>query len=163
MLRVDRATRLSIFTLSNPLPAVRVVSIREARSPVVLVPKDHCPTVFRSRSGNRRRLLRSRGMRFEIRHPQDTAVSAWYGFDHAVGFFVTIERNEEQIAAYDAITKGYNVERPLLGALRFMVMHGFFGADDLDAALLALERDEPARGRVRIAADVVANFKAAAD
>jgi hypothetical protein len=102
-------------------------------------------------------------MRFQLRHPQDTTVSAWYGHDHAVGFFVTVEKGDEPEAVYDAVTRGYNVERPLMGALMFMVGQGFFTKNDLDAALVALERDEPTKGRVRIAAGVIENFKAAAD
>ena len=64
---------------------------------------------------------------------------------------------------YDAMTKGYNVKRPLLGALMFMVERGFFDKDDLEVALVALESERPTRGKVKVAAEVIENFKAAAD
>jgi hypothetical protein len=102
-------------------------------------------------------------MRFEIEHPKDRSRHAWYGFDHAVGFFVTVEKDDEPVAIYDAVTKGYDIAKPLLGALRFMAQAGFFEADDIEAALLALERDERTTGGTKIAADVITNFKAAAD
>jgi hypothetical protein len=102
-------------------------------------------------------------MRFQIQHSKKPNTSAWYGFDPFVGFFVTLEEDYEQVATYDAVTEGYNVKRPLLGALKFMVKEKFFGEDDLEAALVALEEDRPTRGRVKVAAEVVENFKAAAD
>lgn len=102
-------------------------------------------------------------MRFRIGHPTAVHVSAVYGFDAGMcGYFVEVLRGRKVTTTYDPITAGYNVARPLWGAL---VVEGFFTESELHEALLALDHAEldALPGAVRRVAEVVTHFKAASD
>ena len=106
-------------------------------------------------------------MRFKIKHPQDTSLGAAYGWDRALGYFVDIRPHEAQgipRVEYDAVSDGYDHQRPLRGALEVLVEHGFISRDDLESALDLMRYADPEEleAPVRRCAEVVENFKSAA-
>jgi len=106
-------------------------------------------------------------MRFRIEHPNESNLSAVYGFDAGMnGYFVEVLRGGRKVTkTYDPLTPGYNVERPLWGALVFLVAEGFYTEGELHDALLALEQQALAElpAGLRRVAEVATNFKAASD
>jgi hypothetical protein len=69
------------------------------------------------------------------------------------------------VATYDAVTPGYDVARPLAGALQHLAGAGFFNADDLGEAIVRGEEELPDEmpEEVQRVAEVIANFRSAAD
>ena len=101
-------------------------------------------------------------VKFTIQHPDDDAdLVAEYGWDHAVGFFVTLH-GLPGTHEYDATHPGYGY---LHGALQYLACAGFFSTDELHAALDLLIHRTPDQmpPRLRRIADVVVNFKTASD
>ncbi len=85
-----------------------------------------------------------------------------YGFDHAVGFFVEVRPRGRKTLYYDRLQSNYNHERPLLGALMFLVSVNVISQDDLDGALAGdFEEADDAPGEV-MAHEFIANLKRAA-
>lgn len=101
-------------------------------------------------------------MRFEIEHPTEANVTADYGWDHAVEFFVTVYAADGAVTTYDRLQRGYT---HLDGALRFLAKHGFFSIDELEEALSRMgnELADEVPKRLRACAKVVMNLKRAAD
>ena len=107
-------------------------------------------------------------MRFKIKHPQDTSFGAVYGWDRALGYFVDIRRHRAlgiPRVEYDAVSDSYDHQRPLRGALDVLVEHRFITRDDLESALNSRQYMDPKEMEepVRRCAEVVENFKSAAD
>jgi hypothetical protein len=75
------------------------------------------------------------GSSTRLQHPKDPRVYAALGFDPALGFFVAVHGLAVKAVPYDWLTPGYNIERPLLGALAFLVDHGFCTPSQLEDAL----------------------------
>ena len=100
-------------------------------------------------------------MRFEIKHPTDADVTADYGWDRAVEFFVTVYLADGEVASYDRLHRGY---AHLDGALRFLAKHGFFSVDELEESLMRMgdERPEDMPDPFRGCAEIVMNLKGAA-
>ena len=102
-------------------------------------------------------------------HPYDPEVRAEYGFDQLplVGWFVETfyGARAKPTSVYDASQPHYDRERPLWGALLFLVQGQFFSGGDLEDALDALAAPEPRRASqsVRRVMQVVQNFKSAVD
>jgi hypothetical protein len=103
--------------------------------------------------------------RFQLDHPTREGVHAEYGFDAVVGFFVDVfrEGSDKPIASYDSFHPLFNRARPLIGALDFLACEGFFDAEDLEDAITALHEPVDVPDELREIADVIMNFKAAAD
>ena len=84
--------------------------------------------------------------RFLIQHPTKPEIHAYYGHDHAVGFFVEIfrEGREAPIKILDEFT----ADRPLalIDALDLLANQGFFSHEDLEDALLFMRDEEPEHG-----------------
>lgn len=101
-------------------------------------------------------------MPHRIDHPHRRDVHAEYGWDHAIGFFVTVFEEDRVLASYDALHAGYT---HLDGAGRFLARQGFFSIETYERALerlpVALPEEMPKR--FRAAAEVVNNFKRDAD
>lgn len=99
---------------------------------------------------------------FRLSHPNDSHLGAVYGFDAGLGgYFIEVRRRRKVTKTYDPLTPGYNMERPLWGALVFLASEGFFTEDELNEALLALEHHDLAElpAHLRRVAEVVTNFK----
>jgi len=106
-------------------------------------------------------------MRFKIEHPQDTSLGAAYGCDRALGYFVDIRPNESlgiPRVEYDAVSDGYDHQRPLRGALEVLIEYGFISREDLESALELVRYMDPEdmAAPARRCAEVVANFKSVA-
>lgn len=102
-------------------------------------------------------------MRFRLSHPNESHVSAVYGFDHGLdGYFVEVLRRRKVTKTYDPLMPGYNTERPLWGALVFLASEGFYTKEELHEALLALEHHDLTElpALLRRVAEVVTNLKA---
>ena len=99
---------------------------------------------------------------FHLQHPSRKHVTADCGFDHAVAFFVTVLHAGRNVAEYDRLRAAY---ADLEGALQFLVTHGFFTADQLIEAKLALANDGAPPGDVGVwrAMNAILQFKRAAD
>ena len=100
-------------------------------------------------------------MKFTIEHPDVPGITAEYGWDHVIGFFVEIH-GLGGTHEYDAVHPGYG---HLDGALQYLARAGFFSTDKLHDALgLLIHRtpDEMPEQLARVAV-VVVNFKTAAD
>jgi len=99
-----------------------------------------------------------------ITHPTNPDITATLGFDHAIKFFVDITSKRRRFS-YSAIEPGYDHERPLWGALRFLAAHGFYTEDDLHDALSGLQDGtiDELPERVQQVGEVVWAFKRAAD
>lgn len=104
-------------------------------------------------------------MEFLIHHPRRPQVTARYGFDVFLGFFVDVREQRTCVGRYDALTEGYDQRWPLQGALYYLVEQGFFRRDELEEALVRGQHDLPEEmpRRVRRVAIIVHNFKTAAD
>jgi hypothetical protein len=105
-------------------------------------------------------------MRFELEHPTNSKRTATYGFDHGMGgFFVEVREGRKLLKCYDPITEGYDRERPLDGALKFLAQFDFFSEEDMYCARDALLHCSPeeVEPELRLAAEVTANFKTASD
>lgn len=105
---------------------------------------------------------RRRGVRFRLSHATDSLLSAVYGFDAGPGgYFIEVLRRRKVTKTYDPLTPGYNVERPLWGALVFLASKGFFTKEELHETLLALEHHRPdvLPARVCRVAEVVTHFQ----
>ncbi len=72
-------------------------------------------------------------MRFVLRHPDDPTVRARYGHDPERGVWAELEYCGV-VVVYDAAEPDFDVERPVLGVLRFLASYGFLVPDDVDAA-----------------------------
>jgi hypothetical protein len=97
-----------------------------------------------------------------LKHPKRTKVHARYGFDRALGFFVTVFDGERVVAEYDRTRPGYD---DLNGVLRVLVAHGLAEPNDIDEAI-ALSRthdcaDMPAA--IARVARVIDNLRKGAD
>jgi hypothetical protein len=101
---------------------------------------------------------------FRLADPEDPRRWAYYGWDHVLGFFVEVHHERRIVACYDALN-GYEPARPLDGALRFLVAAGFLAEDEVAEAIVrsADELPEEMSEDVRRAAEVIGNFKMAAD
>lgn len=103
--------------------------------------------------------------RFTVDHPVDESLTAACGFDPFCGFFAEISnvRKNRPHLIYDKLQRGYNHERPMLGALQFLEAHGFIA--DLEDALAAMEDPEPDKlpPSVQRSVEIVMQFKRAAD
>jgi len=101
-------------------------------------------------------------MRYELQHPDEERVQAAYGWDRAIGFFVQVERDGEVVEEYDALHPGYD---DLKGAIPFLVEHEFFDEDDVFEAmdLMKIMISDEMEGSMRVCAEVIENFKSAAD
>ena len=96
-----------------------------------------------------------------------------YGWDHAIGFFAAIDfgqaasvkAHERALVEYDTFQRGYSQEFPLRGCLEFLAENGLFSMDDLNEAIVwfDLHGDKPPPMRLRVAVNVIANMKQAAD
>ncbi len=95
-----------------------------------------------------------------IRHPLSQKQKATIGFDPVIGFFADFGKR-----SYSAINRGYDHERPLWGALLFLVREGLFTQCDLEEALerSIYEREENLPKRQKFVLKVVSKLKAAAD
>lgn len=104
--------------------------------------------------------------RFRVAHPTVEGAFAWAGVDYVLGYFVQV-RGLGQWKTYDAFAPGYDVERPLWGALTFLVSQGFFSQADLESALCRLQdagHGFPELGTGEdIAVEFIVKFKGAAD
>lgn len=86
-----------------------------------------------------------------LHHPTRREVRAAYGFDRALGFFVTVREGERVTAEYDRTRPGYD---DLNGALRLLVAQGFFQPADVDEAIRLSrthDRAEMPRAAARVA------------
>ncbi len=105
---------------------------------------------------------------FSLKHPHDPELRAVYGFepDPLIAYFVDCFAGDDFLLFYRASEPNYQVARPLLGALQFLVMLQFLSGQHLEEALDALARPEPV-GRIsrsaRRALKVVVNFRKAAE
>lgn len=90
-----------------------------------------------------------------------------YGWDHALGYFGSlIGDHESELATYDALTRGFDHERPLDGLLRWMATRcAAYSIEDLEEALSLLvhRRPEELPKRLRVVAEVWSDLRAAAD
>lgn len=107
-------------------------------------------------------------MRFRVDHPTDVRLRAEYGWDPIAGFFVEawFEFHEKPTMSFSAIDDvSYDQRRPLWSALEFLAQLRFFSHPDLQRAIaLGDERlPEEMPQRLRRIAEIIANFKAAAD
>jgi len=102
--------------------------------------------------------------RFRIEHPTDPKLHAIAGTDHVVGpFFVELHDNgrDRPIKSLDTFT----LRRPvtLQDCFEFLIEHGFFTREDLEAALIAMQDGTRVRSRTaRRVVEVVEGFKSAA-
>ncbi len=101
-------------------------------------------------------------MRYKINHPTDPQITAAYGWDHAIGFFVMVYRGGQIIEDYDVMAEEYE---PLNGVLHVMIRHEFFDICDVlnafyDQANALPEDLEP---DLRLVGEVISNLQAAAD
>jgi hypothetical protein len=103
-------------------------------------------------------------MRFELDHPSDERTAA-YGWDRALGFFVSLRDTVGDRRDYDATGRIYDPRRPLQGALDFLVRHGFLDRHQLESALSSMQHSllEELEPSLRRPGEVVLNFKRAAD
>lgn len=104
--------------------------------------------------------------RFRVNHPAGPGAYAWAGVDHVLGFFVEV-RGLGKRKTYDAFDLGYNRERPLWGALTFLLSQGFYTRQDLESALCRHQNGEPRLPELGsgedIAMEFIVKFKGAAD
>lgn len=101
----------------------------------------------------------------QLEHPHSSHVHAMVGDDHALGCYVEVSGLTTRSFTYDALSPGYDLDRPLLGALAFLVKHGFFSQKELDEALEYRQvggRMPRSRGAL-LALRAVGALKAAAD
>ena len=100
-------------------------------------------------------------------HPFDPELWAEYGFDPdpLVGYFVHCFHGDDILVFYQASEPNYDCERPIAGALEFLVRMDFFPERELRDALAALAAPEPMRVSpgVRRVMSVVRNFRSAGD
>lgn len=91
--------------------------------------------------------------------------SAAYGWDAHIGFWVEVRDRGRIVRCYDCLSEGYNAARPLHGALLFLVASGFFTREEIGDALARgrAEVPEEVPARVGRVAEVIANFRRAAD
>lgn len=98
-----------------------------------------------------------------IDHPTNSHITASYGWDHAVEFFVTILEDDYPRAEYDKLQSGYS---DLNGAIGFFAEHGFFAPEDIHAAKNELAHslpDELEGESLRRCAQVILSFRRASD
>jgi len=103
-------------------------------------------------------------VKFWLGRPGDRKARASYGYDPARGFYVDITLNGA-LSTYDGQSEVYDPERPLQGALSFLIKHGFIFEDDL---VLGLDRMQYQQLRelphhLRRAVCVYLNWKRACD
>ena len=80
--------------------------------------------------------------RFNVTHPTDSAKSAVYGFDHAIGFFAEFHDENETnsrypsgaVLEYDRLQPNYDNGNPLQGALLKFIEQGYFSESDMRLA-----------------------------
>lgn len=111
--------------------------------------------------------------RFELQHPHDSTVQIAYGWDHAIGFFATVDfggspsgkANHRALLEYDAFQRGFSHAFPLRSCLEFLSEHGLFTLDDLNEAIVwfELHGDRSPPKRLRLVVEIIANLKKAAD
>jgi hypothetical protein len=70
--------------------------------------------------------------RFVVSHPMHPNAEAAFGWDRALGFFVSIQGLSGN-RSYDLLHPNYNHRRPMLGAVLFLVEQGFVPRPDLQA------------------------------
>lgn len=99
----------------------------------------------------------------KLNHPQLKGLTATYGWDPALGFFVDVPPHRgpprRPRAEYDALQPGYDQRGPLQGALGFLADQGFLSREDLEDALSAMQHELPHEMEVplRRCAEVVMN------
>ncbi len=100
-------------------------------------------------------------MQFTIQHPSSSNRSAFYGWDRAVGWFVTFESDGKVEAEYD---ERLNPEmQEMAEVFEKFLLHGFFKREDIGKALEQMqymdhEEMEPTLAEI---ADVIVNLKEA--
>ena len=106
-------------------------------------------------------------MRYELQHPNDPSVSAAYGFDPFLHFWVEVRRSGHQVASYDALDAP-GERSSVAGVLRVLIGQKFFSDDELwEAKQLsqhfedASELEKASEG-VMIALTVLLNLRLAA-
>lgn len=78
-----------------------------------------------------------------IAHPTDPTLSATYGWDHTLGYWVEIKRRGERPECIDFMAHGFDIDRPLWSVLEALASRGFFDdRENLEIALFALEWGE---------------------
>jgi len=101
-------------------------------------------------------------VRINLRHPQDGAVVAAVGFDHACGWFGTVRRSGRLVASLDAL-EGHKAD--LQAVITLLTDYGFFSEEDVAEALSLLphkEWDELEHPSTREAGRVIELLKQAA-
>lgn len=102
--------------------------------------------------------------RHSIDHPTLPNVQAIYGYDPVMSYFVDIFNGDRLLKSWDIFNPSFNRERPLMGALDFMVAEDFFTTDQLQDALTWIQdggRRPRSKGVMR-AVEVIMEFMAAA-
>jgi len=101
-------------------------------------------------------------MRFHVTHPTDPQVTADYGWDHAIGFFVVIRRGRRIIEDYDCLANGYE---HLNGVLNALIRNDFFDICDVVEAMLGLQHAAPEDldPGLRFVGEIISNLRSAAD
>jgi hypothetical protein len=103
----------------------------------------------------------TRDVQFTLRHPKERSKRAVYGFSLERGFYVTVTE-VASVSTYDMTLPEYDEKAPLEGALRFLLLHGFFTADEFAGAMALLEDPLPqGPRRVRRVIQIARNFQAA--
>ncbi len=101
-------------------------------------------------------------MRFEMMHPNNTGLTAVFGFDLFLSHFVEVTNGDRIVEEYDALHGDGRLE----GVVRVLVAHGFLVEEDVALAHEALAHsywpDIEDLG-LRRAAEVLSNLRAAAD
>jgi hypothetical protein len=78
---------------------------------------------------------RSNEVRFIFRHPDDWNRTVSYGWSaERNGYWVELVYDGARVV-YDAFSESYDHDRPLLGALRFMVEYSLLAPEDVADAL----------------------------
>ncbi|MDX9724268.1 MAG: hypothetical protein RBU37_26205 [Myxococcota bacterium] len=101
-------------------------------------------------------------MRYHIDHPTDPEISADYGWDQSIGFFVMVRRRQRILEDYDVMTEGYD---HLDGVIKILIRHEFFDICEVIDAMydLAHGLPEDLAPELRFVGDVICNLRAAAD
>jgi hypothetical protein len=113
-----------------------------------------------------RGVTNSAEVRFIFRHPDDWRRTVSYGWSDARnGYWIELVNDGERVV-YDAFSDSYDHDRPLLGALRFMVEYSLLAPEDVADAISYLDETpdrchrRPPR-RLNRVIEVIRNFETA--